>query len=675
MRFTPNEAAKFLNQGMGLNLSAEDITRLETRTEGWIAGLQMAALSMQGRTDTANFIQTFTGDHHFILDYLAEEVLQQQSESVQTFLLQTSILERLSNSLCDAVTSMENSREMLESLEHANLFVIPLDDKRHWYRYHHLFADVLQARLMKEQSNQVSNLHKKASVWFEQNDLPHDAIRHALAAEDFERAAGLIELVWRAMDRTFQLNTWFNWVKVLPDVLIQVRPVLSVGYAWALLNDGKFDASEVRLRDAEQWLDTTDTGKQSRSSSLEMVVVDKAEFYSLPVTIASARAYTAQALGDVPATIKHASRALKLLPKDDHLGRAIPLSLLGLAHWISGDLEAAYQSLAEGMSGFEKTGKIMAAITGTFGLADMRITQGRLYEAVHLYEQALQLALKQNELILQGTAIIYLGLSELHREQHNLGVAEKYLQKSEELSKQDNQEIYKYRRCLTLARVKELEGNMDGAFKLLSEAEQFVKQIHIPNLRPVAALKTQLWIKQGKLNKAQAWVRELGLSVNDELSYLHEFEHITLARLLIAQYKNMQEEHTIHEAIGLLKRLLKAAEEGKRTGSVIEILILQTLALEAQANIPAALEPLQKALTLAEPEDYVQIFVDEGLPMAQLLSKVVAQRILPNYVTKLQASFETEKQGIDQPSPLPLPTSSPNQSLSELLVEPLSNCN
>ncbi len=236
LRFTPSEAAEFLNQVMGLDLSAEDIANLETRTEGWIVGLQMAALSMQGRSDTASFIQAFTGSHHFVLDYLVEEVLQRQTERVRSFLLQTSLLDRLSGSLCDAVTGQEDGRGMLKTLEGGNLFVIPLDDKREWYRYHHLFADVLQVRLMEQQPNQVATLHQHASEWYEQKDIPSLAIHHALAAEDFERAAGLAELAWPAMSGSFQSIEWIGWVKELPDEVVRARPVLCVGYARAFLN-------------------------------------------------------------------------------------------------------------------------------------------------------------------------------------------------------------------------------------------------------------------------------------------------------------------------------------------------------------------------------------------------------------------------------------------------------
>ena len=257
LRFTPSEAAEFLEPVMGLGLSAEDIAALEDRTEGWIAGLQLAALSMRGREDVAGFIRAFAGDNRYIVDYLVEEVLQRQPERIRSFLLQTSILERLSGPLCDAVTGQERSNALLEALERGNLFVVPLDDKRHWFRYHHLFADVLHAHLMEEQPDQAPTLHRRASEWYEQNGSPADAIRHALAAEDFERAASLVELAALEMLGSGPEATLFGWLEALPDELVRSRPVLSVYYAFADWVTSVLEAAEARLQDAERWLDPT----------------------------------------------------------------------------------------------------------------------------------------------------------------------------------------------------------------------------------------------------------------------------------------------------------------------------------------------------------------------------------------------------------------------------------
>ena len=265
LRFTPAEAAEFLNRVMGLHLSDGDVAALETRTEGWIAGLQLAALALQGslstqgQPDTSHFIRSFTGSHRFVLDYLVEEVLQQQTERIRSFLLQTSILERLSGPLCDAVTEQKDGRGLLETLERGNLFIIPLDDQRQWYRYHHLFTEVLLAHALEEQPSQIPLLHKRASAWYEQNNLPAEAIRHALAARDFERAAGLIEKTYPAMDASFQSATWLGWVRKLPDEVVRARPVLSFDYARALMDRGEFEAGKSWLEDSR-----TTAGRFSR---------------------------------------------------------------------------------------------------------------------------------------------------------------------------------------------------------------------------------------------------------------------------------------------------------------------------------------------------------------------------------------------------------------------------
>ena len=667
LRFTPSEAAEFLNEVMGLNLHSDEVTALDIRTEGWIAGLQMAALSMQGRADTTRFIKAFTGSHRFILDYLVEEVLQRQSEDVRSFLLQTSILERLCGALCDSVTEQEGGRDRLEALERANIFVISLDDQREWYRYQHLFADVLKARAMEEHPEKMPILHLRASKWYAQNDSLPDAIHHALAAKDFERAAGLIELAYPVMDGIFQTATWLGWVKALPEELVPVRPVLNLGIAWAFLNNGNLEAAEDYLQVAENWLKLLpDINERSEVISAGMVVVDEKQFRSLPASISTARAYIAQTQQDIPATIKYAQQALDLLPEDDPLQRGISASLLGLAYWASGKLEAAHQSMAEGMDVFRKNGNIVFAVSGTFGLADIRVAQGRIQDAVRTYERVLKIALEKGDPPLVGTADLYLGLGKLHREQGDSERARKYLRKSEELGEQASLPDWQYRFCLAQARMEEDLGEFDNALNYLEKAEQLYSRNPLPNDRPIPALKTRVWIAQGRLTEALAWVREQNFSVQDDLSYLREFEYITFARVLIADYKRNHLDSTLQEAMELLKLLLKAAEEGDRNRSVIEILNLQALTYEAQNNIQSALISLKKALTLAEPENYVRIFVDEGMPMARLLSKVAAQGLMPDYTQKLLSAFEDGEQKVEG-KPILSPT-----SRTQTLIEPLS---
>jgi LuxR family maltose regulon positive regulatory protein len=636
------------------------VAALEARTEGWIAALQLAALSMQGRDDVAGFIAGFAGDDRYVVDYLVEEVLQRQPDRVQAFLLQTSILGRLSGPLCDAVTGQGDGKAMLEALDRGNLFLVPLDDRRRWYRYHHLFADVLQARLLDEQPGQVPDLHRRASAWYEHNGELSEAVRHALAAGDFERAADLVELAIPAMRRTRQEAKLRGWLEVLPDEVVQVRPVLSVYFAGALLTSGELEGVEGRLRDAERWLDpATGDREEPQVPSAEMVVADEEEYRRLPGTIEMYRAGQALARGDAPGTIRHAERAIELALEDDHLCRASAAGLLGLVYWGSGDLEAGHRAYSVCVAGLRRAGFVADILGCSIALADIRITQGRLGEALRTYEQALQLGPEQGGSVLRGTADMYVGMSEIARERDDLRAATQLLLRTQELGEHTGLPQNRYRWRVAMARIRQAEGDPDGALDLLNEAERAYAGDFFPNVRPVPALKARVRIAEGSLGEALGWAREQHLSVDDDLSYLREFEHITLARLLMARYQDERAERSVHEAIRLLDRLLRAAEEGERAGSVIEILVLRALAYQRQGDIPAALSCLERAVTLAEPEGYVRVFADEGPPMASLLRVAAKQRTAGNYVRQLLAAVtETEAEQ--------------NGPVKQALIEPLS---
>ena len=681
LRFAPSEAVEFLNRAMGLNLSAEDIAALEARTEGWIAGLQLAALSMKGREDVSGFVRTFAGDNRYVVDYLIEEVLQKQPERIRSFLLQTSILERLNGPLCDAVTDQEEGNVLLGALERGNFFVVPLDDKRHWYRYHHLFADVLFAHLMAEQPDLVATLHRRASEWYEHNGSAADAIRHALAAENFERAADLVEGAWPAMRRSRQEATLLGWLEALPEEVLHCRPVLGVGYAHVLLASGELAGVEERLRDAEGWLDTTvDIGERAEPSSAEMVVVDEEAFRRLPSEIAIARAGMALAVGDVPETVAHARRTLDLGAEDDHFLRGAAAGFLGLASWTSGDLEAAHRSYADGMAHLQKAGYISDAINGSITLAAIRIAQGRLREAMRTYEHALRLAAEQGDPAMRGTADMYVGMSEIHREHDDLEAATQNLLRSKEQGEHTGFPQNRYRWRVAMARIREAQGDPDGALDLLGEAEHLYMSDFSPNVRPISALKTRVWVAQGRLTEALDWAREQSLSAHDDLSYVREFEHVTLARVLMERSKSDRADRSMLDAMGLLERLLQAAEAGGRLGSVIEILVLQGLAQEARGDIPAALVPLERALALAEPEGYVRVFVDEGLPMARLLYEALSHGVEREFTRRLLAAFPvaeseqtTSAQLRDPESELVEPLSARELEVLQLIAEGLTN--
>ena len=670
LRFTPAEAAEFLNRAMSLHLSDEDIGVLDTRTEGWIAGLQLAALSMKDHQDIPGFIRAFAGDHGYIVDYLIEEVLKRQPESVRSFLIQTAILARLNGPLCDAVTGQPGGKTRLETLQRGNFFIIPLDDKRYWYRYHHLFADVLQAQLMTEQPDQVPILHLRASLWYEQNGSTEDAIRHALVGQDFDRAASLMELAFPAMSRNRQEVILLGWLKALPETLVRERPMLCDLYAGVLLQTGKMDGVEDWLQAAERWLDPAYLVKappeQPEVPSGKMVVVDDEEFRRLPGSIAVHRAGQALLLGHVADTILYARRALDLIPDNDNLGRGGALGLLGLASWAIGDLDTAGRFYKDSMASLLQAGHTSDAIGLSISLADIQLAQGRLTDSLHTYKRGLQLAAEKGQSVLRGAADMHVGMSEIYRERNDFQSATQNLLRSKELGelKELGQNPYRWR--VVMARIRAAQGDLDGALDLLNEAESVYMGDFSPNVRPVPALRARVWIRMGRLGEALSWAREQGLSTRDDLRYSREFEHITLARILLAQQKIDGSESLVCEAIGLLERLLKAAEEGGRTGSAIEILTLQALAHQQQGDLPAALSHLERALTLAEPEGYVRIFLDEGASMAQLIEIAAEQGIMPDYTGKLLPAFDSAQHGLQAALPhaaSPAPSS---------LIEPLS---
>jgi LuxR family maltose regulon positive regulatory protein len=660
LRFEPDEAASYLNGVMGLNLQARDIAALEERTEGWIAGLQLAALSVHGRDDVAGFIAGFAGDDRHVVDYLAEEVLERQPESVRSFLLQTSVLDRLSGPLCDAVTVQDGGKAMLESLDRGNLFVVPLDDRRRWYRYHHLFADVLRAHLTDQQPGLVPDLHRRASDWYARNGERSDAIRHALAGGDFDGAAGLVELAARSTLRSYRSAGLLTWLRALPDDVVRTRPVLSTYYAFALLGGGELDAASARLDDAERCLAGAADDPPGAAASVRMVVTDDEELRSVPGIVAFARAYVAQIRGDVVTTQERALRALDLMPEHDHLWRGGAAVFLALTHWARGDLAEAQLVHDGGVASLERTGDVSLAISADYDAADLRKARGRLAEAGRTYERALRLAAAHGDPAVPGTADLHLGLSDLHREGNDLAAAGRHLELGEELGKHAPLPHTPSRACVARARLRQLEGDLDGALDLLDRAERLYVRGPVPDVRPIGALRVRVWLAQGRLAEALDWVRAQGLSVDDHLAYPREFAHLTLARVLLARCAGERDHRAAGDALGLLGRLLVEADGHGRTGSAIEILVLQALAHRARGQVAAALGPLGRVLALAGPEGYVRTFVDEGEPMRDLLRQAVAAGVSGAYARRLLDAFEEPARGV------------PVSPAAAALVEPLT---
>ncbi|MEM8605198.1 MAG: LuxR C-terminal-related transcriptional regulator, partial [Cyanobacteria bacterium P01_H01_bin.121] len=460
-------------------------------------------------------------------------------------------------------------------------------------------------------------------------------------------------------------------LKLLPEPLIRDRPILSVVYALVLLNTGQLEAVESRLQDAERGLaqseqtvfEQTVAGHPTSSPATQQIQIE--QYLSLPASIANARAYRAQALGDFASTINYAQQALALLSTDDDYERGTTAAILGLAYWASGNVAAAHRSFAEGLKVFAKLGGVQIAVAATFILANMHMAQGLLRTACKTCEQALQLAAQQPGPILQGTAELHLALSEIHYEQGNLAAANQLLLKGESLREQISISGANYMWWLVKAQLNAAQGDLDTALDQLDEAMRLYRRSPVPNVRPLEALKVQWWLRQEKLAEALGWLRECGLSVADQPSYLHEYEHLTLARVLMAQFRRDGRGEMMHQALDLLTRLLAAAEIQERTGSMINILVVLALANEAQGDVVAAIVSLERALSLAEPEGYVRIFAESGTPMVHLLQEAMTRGITPSYTRQLLTALETWGHPQTKTPTTAIPASQP-------LVEPLS---
>jgi LuxR family transcriptional regulator, maltose regulon positive regulatory protein len=638
LRFTPAEAVAFLNGVAGLDLAADDIEALEAKTEGWIAGLHLAALALQERSDRAGFVAMFTGRHRYVLDYLVDEVLHRQPEPLQTFLLQTSILDRLSGLLCDVVTGWTGSDAVLERLERANLFLVPLDEERSWYRYHHLFAEVLQSRLQQIHPSRVAELHARAAEWYERHGLVADAVRHALAAADFAYAVQLIEQTAETLMKQSETITLLNWLRALPADLLRTLPRLSLFHAWALTSINQLDAAEVSLQDTE-WV-LREAVPQPLTNAGSEAVERRADIQHLLGEVAAIRASIASLRGDVPRTIECAREALEHLPHENVLMRGMTALSLGRAYLWSGDLEAAEHVLAEAGTINQLAGNVTAALISRYSQGHLSVMQGRLRQAAEIYRTILDDTAKLGG-VFPSASLVHIGMGELLYEWYELKAAEEHLLQGLELGKQFGSAGSLLHGSMCLALVKLAGGDFNAALMVQQEIEQAVERDNLSSMRSVVrAFHVQLELIQGKSEIASHWIQEVA---GHPLPFPSDFERLTLVRayLVVGKYA---------EARRLLEPLLP--EAAQRSRSIIEVLILLALALRGQNEVEQARATLTRALALAEPEGYVATFVSEGQPMATLLTQVLdaqkkersegAQRVSSGYIRKLLAVFKGE---------------------------------
>ena len=643
LRFTPEEAASFLNEVMGLELTAQNVAELESHTEGWIAGLQLAALAMRGNADVPGFIAAFTGSNRHVVDYLAEEVLGRQPEELQTFLLETSILDRMCAALCNTVSGHTDGQTTLGRLEQANLFVIPLDDERQWYRYHHLFADVLRQRLRQEYPDLVPELHKRASGWFEEEGLVPEAVHHALAAQDWEIAIRLIEASGMTVVLGQQGQTLLGWIDEIPEELARERPDLCTIRALALVFSNRPDAAEASLQQAERCLRGDQTSDEARAILGRIAVI---------------RAAIARFSGDLERCVVLGRRALEMLPQTEATARerASAGTNAILAYQVSGDVRPAKERpLEEAIASFRASGAPIALLNGINHLARMRTLQGRLRAAVATHEEAAEVASgRYGARDLVNGAAYYAGLGDIHREWNELDTAETHLRRGTDLVAgaimvEADVATHGY---LSLARLQQARGRLDDALATLQEFADLARRRNFA-ARLVArseAARARIALMQDDLPAAVGWAEASGLDSEGKPSYPREEQYLTLVRVLIAQGRLDPTGSYLDDALGLLGRLLGAAEDGGRMGSIIEILALRALALQAEHDSSDALAALERALALAQPEGYVRLFLDEGASMKALLSELLKTRrkggsgakqlTSLTYVRRLLAAFE-----------------------------------
>jgi LuxR family maltose regulon positive regulatory protein len=639
LRFTHDEIAAFLNDMMKLKLSADDLSAIEKRTEGWIAGLQLAGLSMQNSKDIHGFVSAFTGSHYYIMDYLVEEVLRHQPGNVVDFLMQTSILDHICGPLSESVIDIRpggllDGQTILESLERMNLFVIPLDDERRWYRYHHLFADVLKKRLEQHYPDLLPKLHLRASRWFEQNGLISEAIRHALTAGDQDRAIQLIEQNGPLLLIGGELANLRNWIKAV-ESKSKTHPWIFIIKAWLFILTGQHALAEEMLQSAEKLI-----------SSLEA----DAQIKIMQGAISTGRSYRSFMIGDTNRTATFARQAVEELPDIDIISRSIrsiATALLGEACLMNGELEEARQACMEAKQIGQAAGDVPSVIIINCALGRIFTEQGHLHQAAEIHAETLQIATRPDGKKLVSAGEAYVEASQVSYEWNNLETALEQVHYCLEICRQWGQETFHAKGLVMLACLELVHGNAETAIKNMNMAEKLVKEHNFAFKYTIWVKNAlvRLWIALGNLEQASRIVQESNITTNDEIPYLREPEFLALLRLLLTQ-------GNYDAAVDLSKRLLQKAETGKRTGRVIEVLVLQALIFQGRKETEQALAAMKKALSLAQPERYIRTFIDEGEPMARLLHLARSRQIETEYVTNLLSSLE-KTTGPTQPPPKP----------------------
>ena len=679
LRFTLQEAALFLNQVMGLQLSEQDVATLESRTEGWIAGLQLAALSMRGRetNHVADFIAAFSGSHRHVIDYLVEEVLAQQPDRVRTFLCQTAVLDRLTASLCDAVTGYQDSASILRYLEQANMFLVPLDDRREWYRYHLLFADFLRNRLQHEMPDRVHDLHCWAAEWYEKRELFANTIDHVLQAAEFEWAARLLgKIALRALVND-QAHTLLRWLSAFPQQMIDERPQLCIFYAWALIIIGELDDVEKYLGYAE---------KNFRSEDWHTSAAQERFYRELVGQVTAARAYLAIYKGDWTRSANLAHQAMTLLPRDDPFLHGVANWLVEFTQFFQTDVSTSDNALARTIELGEASGNVLIALLSIYMSGYFCVFRGDLCAAQRLFERGLRMVERST---MEGyvadqdapplsVCLVYQGLGNVARERNDLVAAARHLSKCIELAeKWGNAEVL-VDSYIFWALTRQAQGDVETANHTMERVERLVQEDKVApfTARQVRAYRTKLCTLQGDLDAAAQHAdvledTEIQEPIDIVPLLMLAIEKAALARFWLAQGR-------FQAVIDLLQPLYPAVEDAGWMGVVLEMLAIQALALQGLSRAQMALDVLHRALALAQPQRYVCLFVDLGPKMCALLRQAVSHGVVPDYACTLLAAFEAEQAAVDvsavsQPVDMVEPLSEREREVLQLIAAGLTN--
>jgi LuxR family maltose regulon positive regulatory protein len=668
LRFSTSEATELLRIAVGSELPEAAVAALEERTEGWVAGLQLAGLSLQSQPDVAAFVQTFSGSHRFVLDYLTEEVLDRQPPQLRQFLLETSILNRLSGPLADATTGRDDSQSLLEQIERANLFLTALDDVRGWWRYHHLFADLLRARLEHDEPQRVGELHRAAAAWYEQHDLIDDAIRHAKAAGDATWAARLVEQHFEALLGRREDATVHNWMDALPEQTVRSRPRLCLAKAfWALIG-GRLEAVETLLDAAERAFAAVGDEPYEPSVGRAASLVA-----NVPAALARTRAAVAEFRGDAEQTLAFTRQALAEIHQDEWMLQSVTRWYLAVAEWLRGRPAAAERAFAANVASiaaWRATGQPTLAAWGYYYLGEVYRAEGRLSAALATYQEMLEaVAGEPGAPPMPATGIAHIGMAEVHYERDEVDAALDHATQGVDLSRQLGWTLPLVAGLTILARIRQARGDSASAWEAIREAEKVQLSESIASLfNPAPVFRARLKLANGEVDSAARWIQRRGLTVHDEPTFPHERDYLVLARVLLTQQPP-------ESALQLLERWTTLAAAQERTESLIELQALQALAHAARDDEPAALAALTKALSLAAPEGYVRVFIDEGRPMAAILRQLLKGQNLRqltdggavsrDYLTRLAAGFEHAGAPIH-------PVTRPHGVLVPGLFEPLS---